>query len=141
VRRSSAHDDPPDRPPASIARLAAALIDLQMLLHRAVAFGRGVVVDGAAASFDRLCEDVAQRLVEAARVGGPESVGVAERVELRPPERKSWFINNVLSRPRRRARSSASRRAVKSSASGSAPVARTPIASPSMGRPVAGSRR
>ena len=56
------------------------------------------------------------------------------------PARKSWFISSVLSRPRRRASISANRRAVKSSASGSAPVARTPIASPSTGSPVSGSR-
>jgi hypothetical protein len=80
MRRSSAHDDPPDRPPASIAGLAAALVDLQMLLHRAVAFGRGVVVDGAAAPFDRLCQDVAQSLVQPARVVGPESAGVPQRM-------------------------------------------------------------
>ncbi len=58
----------------------------QMLLHRAVALGRGVVVDRAAAPLDRLGQDVAQRPVQPADVVGAERVRVAERVEPRPPE-------------------------------------------------------
>ena len=54
VGRPRPDDDPLDRPAAARTRLAGALVDLQVLLHRAVAIGRRVVVDGAAAPLDGL---------------------------------------------------------------------------------------
>ena len=89
VRRSPADDDPADRPAAALAGLAGALVDGQMLLHRAVAFRSRVVVDRAAPPLDRLGQDVAERLVQPADVVGAKRVGVPERVEPRPPERSS----------------------------------------------------
>ena len=62
----AADDDPPDRPPAARARLAGALVDVQPLLHLAVALGRRVVVDRRAAALDRLGEDPAELAVQAA---------------------------------------------------------------------------
>ena len=47
VRRPDADHDPPDRPAAARARLPGALVDVQVLLHLAVAVGRRVVVDRA----------------------------------------------------------------------------------------------
>ena len=87
MRRSAADDDPANRPGAPIARLAGPLVDLEVLLHRAVAVGRGVIVDGAAAPLDRLGQDVAQRPVKPPGVVRPEALRVAERMEPRPPER------------------------------------------------------
>ena len=52
-----ADDDPPDRAPAAAARLAGALVDVEPLLHLAVAVGRRVVVDRGAAALDGLGED------------------------------------------------------------------------------------
>ena len=46
-----------DRPAAAPAGLAGPLVDVEALLHRAVAVGRRVVVDGRAAPLDRLGED------------------------------------------------------------------------------------
>ena len=85
--RPRADDDPLDRPAAARARLAGPLVDLQALLHRAVAVGRGVVVDRAAAPLDRLGQDRPDRLVQAALVGGPERPGRPQRVEPRRPQR------------------------------------------------------
>ena len=87
MRRPPAHDDPSYRPRAAFARLARALIDPQMLLHRAVALGRGVVVDRAAAPFDRLRQNVAQGPMQPANVVGAKSVRIAQRVQPRPPQR------------------------------------------------------
>ena len=58
-----------------------------MLLHRAVAVRRGVVVDGGAAALDRLGQDRADRLEEVPLVRRPEGRGRAERVEPRLPQR------------------------------------------------------
>ena len=68
-------------------RLARPLVDLQPLLHRAVAVGRGVVVDGAAAPLDGLGQDRADRVVQVALVGRPERRGRAQRVKPRRPQR------------------------------------------------------
>ena len=87
MRRSPAHDDPADRPAAPFAGLAGALVHLQVLLHRAVAFGRRVVVDRAAAPLHRFGQDVAQSLVEPADVGRPERLRLAERMKTGPPQR------------------------------------------------------
>jgi hypothetical protein len=59
-----ADHDAPDRSSAAEARLARTLVDGQVLLHRAVTVGRGVVVDGRAAPLDRLGQDGPDRAVE-----------------------------------------------------------------------------
>ncbi len=81
-----AHDDPPNRPAASVARLAGPLVDLQVVLHRAVAFGRRVVVHGTAAPLDSLRQYVAQSHMEPANVFGSERVSVAQGMETSPPQ-------------------------------------------------------
>ena len=80
-------DDPLDRPAAARAGLAGALVDLQVLLHLAVAVGRGVVVDRAAAPLDGLGQDPPDRLVEAALVGRAQRAGRPQRMEPRRPQR------------------------------------------------------
>ena len=87
MRRAPADDDPPNRSPASIARLARPLVNLQVLLHRTVSLGRGVVVDRAAAPFHRFGEYSAQCVVQPVDIVAPKSAGVAEGVETRPPQR------------------------------------------------------
>jgi hypothetical protein len=72
VRRPAADDQPPDRAAAAAARLGRPLVDHEALLHRAVAVGRGVVVDGRTAPLDGLGEDRPDRLVQARLVRGPE---------------------------------------------------------------------
>ncbi len=84
---SAAHDDPPNRPGAPIARLTCTLIHLEVLLHRAIALGSRVIVDGAAASLNRLGQDIAQRPVKPAGVLRTEALRVAERMDTRPPQR------------------------------------------------------
>jgi hypothetical protein len=69
MSRTTAHDDPPDRRPQR-TWFAGALVNRQVLLHRAVAFGRGVVVDGAASAFDCLGKHFAQGHVESTRLLG-----------------------------------------------------------------------
>ena len=73
--------------PQRAARLAGPLIDIEPLLHRAVAVGRGVVVDGRAAPLDGLDQDRPDRLVEVALVGDPQRADRAERVQPRAPQR------------------------------------------------------
>ena len=85
--RPRADDDPLDRPPAARARLAGALVDLQALLHRAIAVGRRVVVDRAAATLDRLGQDGPDRVVQPSLVGRPERPGGPQRMEPRGPQR------------------------------------------------------
>ena len=85
-------DDPLDRPAAARTRLAGALVDLQVLLHRAVAIGRGVVVDRAAAPLDGLAQDPsgAPRTGAARRRGGacrPSAAGAAWRPTAPRPRR------------------------------------------------------
>ena len=87
VRRPAADHDPPDGPPAATAGLAGALVDEQVVLHRAVAFRGGVVVDRAAASHDRLGEDSPDREVEAPLVGRSQGGRRPEGVEPGGPER------------------------------------------------------
>ena len=87
MRGTRAHHDAFDRPPASGARLPGPLIDLQVLLHRAVTVGRRVVVDGAAAPLDRLGQDGPHGLVEVTLVGRSEGPGRAQRVETCGPQR------------------------------------------------------
>src|SRR5579862_2220781 len=82
-----ADDDPPDRPATPWAALTGALVDLEPLLHLAVAVGCRVVVDRAASPFDRLGQDGADREVQAALVGRMERRGGTERMEARQPER------------------------------------------------------
>ena len=69
MRRARADDDPLDRPPATRTRLAGPLVDLQVLLHRAVAVGCGVVVDRAAATHHGLGQDPSHFVIEVALVG------------------------------------------------------------------------
>jgi hypothetical protein len=85
--RAPTHDDPPDGSAAPVARFAGPLVDLEVLLHRAVAFRRGVIVDGTAAPFDRLGQHVAQADVKPADVVGSEGVSVAQRVQSGAPQR------------------------------------------------------
>ncbi len=85
--RARPDDDPLDGPTAARARLAGPLVDLQPLLHRPVAVGRGVVVDGAAAALDRLGEDPPERLVEVALIGRPQRPSRPQRVEPGGPQR------------------------------------------------------
>src|SRR5262249_30822380 len=65
VRRSTTDDDPAHRAPAAEARLAGALVDLELLLHRPVALGGRVVVDRRPAPLDRLREDATDLAVQA----------------------------------------------------------------------------
>ena len=87
MRRPRPDDDPLDRPSAARTRLAGPLVDLQVLLHRAVAVGRGVVVDRAAAPLDRLGQDPPDRVVEVPLVGRPQRPGGPQRMEPRGPQR------------------------------------------------------
>ena len=87
VGRPRPDDDPLDRPAAARTRLAGPLVDLQVLLHRAVAIGRRVVVDRAAAPLDGLAEDPPERLVQVPLVGGAERAGGPQRVQPGRPER------------------------------------------------------
>ena len=82
-----ADHDAPDRPPAAEARLARPLVDGQVILHRAVTLGRGVVVDGRAAPLDRLGQDGPHRAVEPGLAGRTEGRDPAERMQPRAPER------------------------------------------------------
>ena len=83
MRRTRTDDDPLDRPSAARARLAGPLVDLQVLLHRAVAVGRRVVVDRAAATLDGLGQDrsgsrrtaVARRPAGASRRSAADGAG------------------------------------------------------------------
>ena len=87
VRRARPDDDPLDGAPAARTRLAGSLVDLQVLLHRAVAVGRRVVVDRAAAPLDRLGQDRADRLEQAALVGRAERADGPQRMEPGRPQR------------------------------------------------------
>ena len=87
VRRADADHDPPDRPAAAGARLPGALVDVEALLHLAVAVGRGVVVDRAAAPLDRLAQDLEHVAVERALVPRAQRGGGPERVQPRAPQR------------------------------------------------------
>ncbi len=87
VGRPRPDDDPPDRTATARTGLAGALVDVELLLHRPVAVGRGVVVDRRAASLDRLGQDRADRRVQASFVGGAQAGRRAERVQPRRPER------------------------------------------------------
>ena len=87
VGRPAADDDPPDRPAAAAARLAGPLVDLEVLLHLAVAVGRRVVVDRRAAPDHRLGEDPPDLDPEPPLVGRAERPGRPERMEARRPER------------------------------------------------------
>ena len=59
--------------------LAGPLVDQQLVLHRAVAIGRRVVVDRGTSSLDRVRKDSAQRPVQPALVGRPQRRGKAEK--------------------------------------------------------------
>ena len=85
--RSRPDDDPLDRPAAARARLAGALVDLQVLLHRAIAVGRGVVVDRASAPHDRLGQDPPDLVVQMPLVRRAQRAGRPERVESGRPQR------------------------------------------------------
>ena len=85
VERAPDHD-PLDRPSAAWARLSGPLVDLKALLHRAVAIGRRVVVDRAAAPLDGLRQDRADGLVEASLVGRTQRADAPERVEAGGPQ-------------------------------------------------------
>ena len=87
VRGADPEHDPSDRPPAARAGLAGALVDLQALLHRAVAVGRRVVVDRGAAERDGLREHVRIAVVEPADVVAAQRGRRPQRVQARPPER------------------------------------------------------
>ena len=87
MRRPCADDDPPDRATAARTRLAGPLVDLQVLLHRAVAVGRRVVVDRAAAALDRLAQDRPDIAVQPALVGRPQRPDGPQRMEPRRPQR------------------------------------------------------
>ena len=85
--RALPHHDAPDRPAAAEARRPGPLVDLQVLLHGAVAVGGGVVVDGRAASLDRLREHRTDLAVKACLVGRTKGRRPAQRVETGAPER------------------------------------------------------
>ena len=87
MRRSRADDDPLDRPSAARTRFAGPLVDLQVLLHRAVAIGRRVVIDRASAPHDRLGQDPPDRVVQMTLVGGPQRPGGPQRMEPGRPQR------------------------------------------------------
>ena len=83
VRRPAADDDPPDRPAAAPTRLPRPLVDVEVLLHLAVAVGRRVVVDRRAAPLDGLGEDVADGAVQTPLVGAAAACRPSQRVEPR----------------------------------------------------------
>ena len=87
VRRPAPDHDAPDRSSAPWARLAGSLVDREPFLHRAIAVGRGVVVDRAAPSGDRLGEDRPDRLVQPPLVRPAERAGGSQRVQARRPQR------------------------------------------------------
>ncbi len=73
VRRARADDDPAHRSAAARARLAGALVDVQVLLHGAVALGRRVVVDRRCRGRSTASrEDPADLAVQPALVAGPQ---------------------------------------------------------------------
>ena len=87
MRGAAPDDDPPDRPAAARARLAGAPVDVQALLHLAVALGRRVVVDRAPRR-----SMASARTPRIASTGGPRRPGGAsrrdaQRVQPRAPER------------------------------------------------------
>src|SRR3989304_509226 len=86
VRAPRAEDDAPDGTATTVAGLARALVDVQVLLHLSVALRGRVVVDGAAATLDRLAQHAADGLVEAALVRRAQRIGPGQRVEPGPPE-------------------------------------------------------
>ena len=86
VRATGTEHDAPDRAPAAMAGLPGPLIDVEVLLHLAVALGCRVVVDRAAPSIDGLLEDAAERKVEPALVATAQGRGMSQRVETRAPE-------------------------------------------------------
>ncbi len=67
--------DPPDGSPAAETGLTGTLVDAQVLLHRPVALGSRVVVDGAAPPHDGLGEDPPDLEVEAPFVRGSKRRG------------------------------------------------------------------
>ena len=149
-----ADDDALDRAAAAGARLARPLVDGQVLLHRAVALGCGVVVDGRAAPIDRLGQDSADRPVEPGLTGRSERRDPAERMQARAPERlvrvdvadprrrmpgRAGVASGGPRRPCTRARKAVS---VNASSSGSGPCRAnsSPPAAPPSTAPVRGSR-
>ena len=87
MRGTRADDDPLDRPSTARAGLAGPLVDLQALLHRAIAVGRRVVVDRAPATLDGLGQHGPDRVVQPSFVGRPERPGGPQRMEPRRPQR------------------------------------------------------
>jgi hypothetical protein len=69
-----------------MAGLPRPLIDVEVLLHLAVALGCRVVVDRAAPSIDGLLEDAAECQVQTALVVPAQARGMAQRVEACAPE-------------------------------------------------------
>ena len=85
--RPDAQHESLDGSTAAEARLTGPLVDVEVVLHLAVALGRGVVIDGRATPLDALREHRAQVGIEGTLVGRAQAGGAPERVELREPER------------------------------------------------------
>src|SRR5262245_36767403 len=87
-RPASTDDDPLDRPPAAVARLAEPAVDVELVLHRAsVAVRRDVVAERRSLSLDSLAQDRPQRAVEPREPLLVELARGPERMDLRAPER------------------------------------------------------
>src|SRR5919108_3331940 len=84
--RAGADHDAPDRPTTAGAGVAGALIDLEPLLHLAIAVGRRVVIDRAAATLDGFCEHEPNRPIEARLVRGLERRDRTQRVQPGQPQ-------------------------------------------------------
>src|SRR5204863_3401579 len=85
--RATTHHDAPNGPSAAGARFAAALVDLQPLLHHAVTVGRGVVVDRTPAALDGFREHPTYCLIQPLFVGRSERCRGPERMEAGRPQR------------------------------------------------------
>jgi hypothetical protein len=71
---------------ATVARLTGALIDVESLLHLAVAIWRGVVVDRGAARRNSLAKHANNRKVQRIKLLGAQPVRRGERMDLCAPE-------------------------------------------------------
>ena len=86
VRAALPEHEPPDRSPAAPARQPGALVDVEVLLHLAVALGRGVVVDRGPATLHGLPQHGPDGLVEVALVGRSQRRDRTQRMQLRAPQ-------------------------------------------------------
>ena len=87
-RAAAGDDDPLDRTPATVARLAEPAVDVELVLHRApVPVRRDVVAKRRPLPLDPLPQNRSQRAVQPRQLGPVELSRGAERMELCAPER------------------------------------------------------